>query len=364
MSYSVKNVRNLYYAGAKVDTPAGMWDTLPTPTTKGVTKDEGTYCVYKDLEGCKYFECVENKHIVRTPKIERVTYVKVTPGSAMNSKEFSYEITVDDSKLVVGKTYTLNIIIPNFNGIDVGLEQSVRGTATAKPATEEVTTGGVTTPGKTTAQQLAEDIVNDIKDRVKAGTNDVNYDTPFLWAQYIDIDALEAGNGVIIVKTKIPEEESWKPGEDYMPELQERILKFEFAPVYDEDTGVYEYYWASLKDEYTKVADVIGSYKKKLDAMWWFYNIDRGEIVKDREWMDPRPMMKPMDFAKSNDEFSVLDVHYRVDGDGSIMGDVDITIICKEASANSTENAAKIVAALKEGRLDNATNPEDHTFGI
>lgn len=346
MSYSVKNVRNLYYAETKAEDSAGLWTTKPTKATKGVTKADGTWYAYKDLEGCKYFECVENKHIVRTPKIERVTYVKVTPGSAMNSKIFTYTITIDGDKLVVGKTYTLNIIIPNFNGIDVGLEQSVRGTATYK----------------STAAKLAEDIVNDIKDRVKAGTGDINYGTSFLWAQYIDIDALGANSNVITVKTKIPEEESWKPGEDYMPELQERQLKFEFAPVYDETTGVYEYEWATLSG--TVSSSPVNDYKKKLDAMWWFYNIDRGEIVKDRGWMDPRPMMEPMDFAKRNEEFSVLDVHYRVDGDGSIMGDVDITIICKEDNANSTENAAKIVAALKEGRKPNATNPEDHTFGI
>ncbi|MBQ9254867.1 MAG: hypothetical protein IJ180_11290 [Bacteroidales bacterium] len=337
MSYSVRNVRNLYYAQDKKE-------KLYTDTDKKIKfESDGSWNAYKDREGCGYFECVENGHIVRTPKIERVTYVKVTPGSEMNSKIFTYTIKIDSAKIKENQTYTLSMIIPNFNGIDVGLENYVRGTYTAKSNGD---TG------------VAEGIVNDIKKQKQAGvTDDPNISTPFLWDLFIDVDGMSAdsSNGTITVSTKIDVPEEFEVG-SWMPELQQRQLQFEFKPVYED--GVAEYYWGKLDSTTTSSAN---DYKHKLDSMEWFYNGERGEMERVRTLRDPLPKAKLHNFASKTDDYSVLDIHYRVDGDGSIMGDVDITIIVKEDDATSTTNAEAILTALKIGTA--TENKTIETFG-
>lgn len=362
MSYSVRNVRNLYYAdGTKAK--GSLWSTTPKKNVKGATNAEGSWDAYQDLEGCRYFECVENEHIVRTPKIERVTYVKVTPGSEMNQKIYSYDVTLDAAKIKGGVTYSLTIRIPDFNGIDEGLSQTVMGTATAQADGDVV--------------GLANAIFADIKNKKQQRSGDINHDSAMLWDLYLDINKSSVdAQGKMTFLTQIPEpEKDWQAGADYMPEIQERRLVFEFMTVSYEDANgntVYESKWGSASEP--TAIDVAGSYKQKLNAMWWFYNTDRGSIKTSPEWMDPTPKGYMHDFTTMAGDYSVIDLHYRVDGDGSIMGDVDVTIIVKESDkdgeAKSTTNAEKILAELELKTTNNNTKPDQeggktmNTFGI
>lgn len=330
MSYSVRNVRQVYVAKAQ-------GSTSTTEDNKVTFGTDGNWQVYTDLEGCKYFECVENGHIVRTPKIERITYSKVTPGSDMNQKTLTYTVQITRTPKV-GEVYTLNVVIPNFNGIDAGFTQSVRGTFVAKTINPN---------------DVAAGIVADINDRMHEGTNDPNKESAFLWMQYLDTPTVSGAT--ITFKTKVPKIESaWEAGADYMPEMQElKELKFECAPIYD--GNVYIHDWATVKGPTTTT--IADSYKEKLKAMYWFHNIDRGEINKDTEWMSPFPKAKIPTF---DGEYSVLDLHYRVDGDGSIMGDVDVTIIAESsAAAKSAYDTAKTNYATAKADYDAAVEGGD-----
>lgn len=348
MSYSVRNVRNLYYAASKEENLYTVGEDGKKIT---VNPNDGSWNAYKDLEGCGYFECVENGHIVRTPKIERVTYVKVTPGSEMNSKIFTYTIKIDSTKIKANQTYTLSMVVPDFNGIDVGLENYVRGTYTAK------------TDGDT---GVAQGIVDDIKKQKKAGTDDPNISTPFLWDIFIDIDGITVNGNYLTVSTKIDVPKEFEVG-SWMPELQQRQLQFEFKPVYED--GVAEYYWGEVVGK--PIVSPANDYKHKLDSMEWFYNGERGEMERVRTLRDPLPKAKLHNFAETTDDYSVLDIHYRVDGDGSIMGDVDITIIVNEGeeSADTLETEMKkVLDALKtagdsELELLKATDEEKEAKG-